>query len=538
MKKEIVIGTRGSDLALWQANYTKSLLEDEGYTVTIKIIETVGDKSQAWNTSFDKLEGKGFFTKELEEALLKKEIDLAVHSHKDLPTEMPYGLLIAGVSKRADPSDVLLIRKEAVEDAQKWQLKQGAVVGTSSARRKCQLLTFRPDAVLKDMRGNVPTRIKKLRAGEFDAILLAAAGIVRLELDLDDLHCVTLDPEEFVPAPAQGVLAWQTREEDDDTIAAIDKISDFDVLIRINIERRILSLLDGGCHSPLGAYVDTEHDDDDRLRFKAWVNWAPTWDKTPKQLFFQTTNTEDFADKIVEHLQQLKPQKVFISREYGKNDYLSRTLINLGFALEGKSLIEFKEIKIRELPKTEWVFFSSKHAVRYFLNQKPKLDGVKFGCIGSSTSQELRSFGYRADFIGANTDTKLVGKQFAAKVGSSKVLFPIAKDSLQSIQWQMPKRDNAINLNVYYTIKHSIEISSDCQILVFTSPSNAEAYFEKNKLLPHQKVIAMGDATASSLMRLKVKNTTKPIRFDDLGLVQAILAAAHTPVNPTPTNTY
>lgn len=532
MKKTIIIGTRGSDLALWQANYTKELLEEEGYSVTLKIIETSGDKSQQWNTSFDKLEGKGFFTKELEDALLKKDIDLAVHSHKDLPTESPFGLLIAGVSKRADPSDVLLIRKEHVDDKQKWHLKKGAIVGTSSARRKNQLLAFRPDVSVKDMRGNVPTRIKKLRDGEFDAILIAAAGIVRLELDLDDLECITLDPEEFVPAPAQGVLAWQTRDDDDDTMAAIDKISDFDVLIRINIERRILSLLEGGCHMPLGAYVDTEHDDADRLRFKVWVSMASTWDKTPKQLYFQTTNTENYADNIVEHLLQLKPQKVFISREYKPEDYLYRTLTSLGFEVEGKSLIEFKEIKIRELPKTDWVFFSSKHAVQYFLNQKPNLGPVKFGCIGSSTSQELRKYGLRADFIGASTDTKLVGKQFAAKVGSGKVLFPIAKDSLQSIQWQMPKRDNAINLNVYYTIKHSIEISKDCQILVFTSPSNAEAYFEKNKLQPHQKVIAMGDATATSLARLKIKNVTKPIRFDDLGLVQAILGASYTNSQP------
>src|SRR6185369_5495687 len=108
--------------------------------------------------------------------------------------------------------------------------------------------------------------------------------------------------------------------------------------------------------------------------------------------------------------------------------------------------------------QTDWIFFSSKHAVRYFFNQKPKIQNVKYGCVGMSTSAELRAFGHRADFIGQSTDTKLVGKQFAAKVGSSKVLFPIAKDSLQSIQWQMPKRDNVINLNIYVTMKHSEEI--------------------------------------------------------------------------------
>src|ERR1700751_1191119 len=137
---KVIIGTRGSELALWQANYTKDLLEKQGVQVEIKIISTEGDRSQEWNTSFDKLEGKGFFTKEIEEALLRKEIDLAVHSHKDLPTESPEGLIIAGVSNREDPSELLLIRKEAVDEKQKFSLKQKAILGTSSFRRKAQFL--------------------------------------------------------------------------------------------------------------------------------------------------------------------------------------------------------------------------------------------------------------------------------------------------------------------------------------------------------------------------------------------------------------
>ena len=124
MERKIIIGTRGSDLALWQANYTKDLLEDKGHQVEIKIISTQGDRSQQWNTSFDKLEGKGFFTKELEEALLNKEIDLAVHSHKDLETNNPAGLMVAGVSKREDPSELLIIRKEFVDKGQKFNLKK------------------------------------------------------------------------------------------------------------------------------------------------------------------------------------------------------------------------------------------------------------------------------------------------------------------------------------------------------------------------------------------------------------------------------
>ncbi len=193
---------------------------------------------------------------------------MAVHSHKDLPTEMPEGLLVAGVSKREDPSELLLIRKEAVDEKQKFNLKKNALVGTSSARRKSQLLAFRPDVALKDLRGNVPTRIKKLREGQYDAILIAIAGVERLQLDLEDLHSEILSPEEFVPAPAQGVLAWQTREDDNELLAILDEITDLDVLFRINIERQILNMFDGGCQLPLGVYCDTEADDDDRLKFK------------------------------------------------------------------------------------------------------------------------------------------------------------------------------------------------------------------------------------------------------------------------------
>jgi len=523
VERKIIIGTRGSDLALWQANYTKDLLEEKGHPAEIKIIQTSGDRTQQWDTSFDKLEGKGFFTKELEDALLDKSIDLAVHSHKDLPTVSPDGLMVAGVSRREDPSDILIMRKEAVDDKQKFSLKKNAIVGTSSARRKSLVLAFREDVELKDLRGNVPTRVDKLRKGGYDAIILAAAGVERLELDLEDLHVEKLNPEEFVPAPAQGVLAWQTRDDDTQLLEVIDEINDLDVLIKINIERQILNMFDGGCQLPLGAYCDTEEDDEDRLRFKVWVSVADAWDKQPKQLYFETLDTDGFADMIVDHIHAIKPKKVFVTKTFKDDDYLSSALKRLNFEVEGKSLIEFKQIRIKQLPQTDWIFFSSKHAVRYFFNQKPELGNVKFGCIGTSTSAELRAFGKRADFIGQSTDIKLVGKQFSSKVGSLRVLFPIARGSMQSIQWQMVKRDNVFNLEVYATLKHSVEISPEFEILIFTSPSNVEAYFEKNTIHPHQKVIAMGESTGKSLEKLKFKKYTMPKTFDDLGLLQSVL---------------
>lgn len=523
----ITIGTRGSELALWQANYTKELLEKQGHEVQIKIISTKGDTSQQWNTSFDKLEGKGFFTKELEEELLAGSIDVAVHSHKDLPTENPDGLIIAGVSSRENPADWLVMREECVEEGKKFSLKKGAKVGTSSARRKSQLMAFRPDVEISDLRGNVPTRIQKLRDGHYDAILLAAAGLERLSLDLSDFHVEQLEPTEFIPAPAQGVLAWQIREDDYKLTDIFDAICDYDVLVNINIERRILNLLDGGCQLPLGAYCDVEMNEHDRKLFKVSVAVADAWNTQPKQLYYETTNTEDLPEKIVDHIRRINAGKsVFISREAFENNHLNTWLDRLGFKVENKSLIDLKKLTLKELPKSDWLFFSSKHAVEFFFMQKPDIGNTKIGCMGKGTSQALREFGKRADFIGTSTDTKLVGKQFAARVGPGKVVFPIARDSMRTIQWQFAKQQNVIDLPIYATLKVPYEVSPKIDILVFTSPSNAESFLEKNSIHPHQKVIAMGESTEKSLLtkgKVKAEQIHKPVAFDDLGLFRAIL---------------
>ena len=254
--KHIRIGTRGSDLALWQANHVKQQLEQLGATVSIQIISTQGDRIQ--DLSFDKLEGKGFFTKEIEQALLENVVDLAIHSHKDLETNPPEGLCIVAVSEREDPAELLLIHPNAVEENRLWNLKKGGIIGTSSARRKSQVLAHRPDLVIKELRGNVPTRIAKLRNGEYDAILLAKAGVSRLKLDLSDLIVVRLDPKIMVPAPAQGVLGLQIRSNDDRTKSLVSPLNNVAVHELIAVERKVLNLMEGGCQLPLGVYNDGE----------------------------------------------------------------------------------------------------------------------------------------------------------------------------------------------------------------------------------------------------------------------------------------
>lgn len=523
MPKKIIIGTRGSELALWQANYTKSELEKRGFEAELKIISTQGDRSQQWNTSFDKLEGKGFFTKELEEALLNKEIDVAVHSHKDLPTDNPEGLIIAGVSDREDPSELLLIRKECVDEKQKFNLKKNALLGTSSARRKAQFMAFRKDVKLEDLRGNVPTRIQKLRDNKYDAIMLAAAGVERLNINLDEFHVEKLDPREFVPAPAQGVLAWQIREDNSEIENVFAQLNNEDIQLQISLERRVLNLFDGGCQLPLGAFCETELDEEDRKVFRLWVSKANAWNKQPVQLVFETHFPGELPEKVVDHINGIKAQHVFVTKNFKEHHYLPNALKNLGFEVSGQSLIELKEIQINEVPACDWIFFSSKNAVDFFFKQNPEVKNVKFGCISKQTAIELRQHNKRADFIGQSTDTKLIGKQFSAVAGNAKVLFPIAKESMQSVQNQLTKKENAINLPVYQTLKHAVTIDENISIVVFTSPSNVDAFFDKNKWKPGLKAVAMGEATGKALERKGVRKYELPKSFDDLGLLRAVL---------------
>jgi hydroxymethylbilane synthase len=514
----VIIGSRGSDLALWQANFVMNELKKIGIAAEIKIIKTKGDKVQ--NLSFDKLEGKGFFTKELEDGLLANEIDLAVHSHKDLPTTSPEDLIIAAVSYREDPSEILLIHKDAVDGKQKFSLKKNAVVGTSSARRKSQIIAFRSDIELKDLRGNVPTRVQKLRNGEYDGILLAAAGLERLQLDMDGIHVEKINSKEFIPAPAQGVLAIQIRKNDKKLFEILQKINHKEVAETIAVERKVLNLFDGGCQLPLGAYC--EKDEDSEI-FRLWLSKAKSWDVPPVVMYLESKNADGFAELAVKKLNEIIPSEVMITRDIKRNDFLQRVLEANGYKFHGISLIEIKKIPLTPFKKTDWVFFSSKHAVRHFMDQKPELGAVKFGAVGKETAAELRKYDKRADFIGYSTDTKLTGKQFASVVQSGTVLFPLAKGSMRSIQQQFHSHQVS-DVVVYETIKHDPSNLPKANILVFTSPSNVDAFFEKNKISADQKVIAMGQATGNALERKGVKRYKMPPAFDDVAIAQVVFS--------------
>ena len=239
------IGSRGSQLALWQANHIAALLRGRGHEVEIEIIKTTGDKIT--DVPLAKVGTKGMFTKEIEEALAAGRVDLAVHSLKDLPTELPPGFEIAAVPKRDDPRDVFCSRKYASVEV----LPRSARVGSSSLRRQAQLKVLRPDLEIQPLRGNVDTRLAKLEAGEYDAIILAAAGLNRL--GKTELIKQYISPDVMCPAAGQGALAVEVRAGDAAALQLLTFLDDSEARASTTCERALLGRLGGGCQVPIGA---------------------------------------------------------------------------------------------------------------------------------------------------------------------------------------------------------------------------------------------------------------------------------------------
>ncbi len=267
MKADLIIGSRGSRLALWQATSVKNALETlhPQFNIEIVIIKTSGDVMK--DESLSVIGGKGVFTKELEEALLDRRIDVAVHSLKDLPTTSQPDLAIAAICEREDPRDALVMRADsALETSTLQTLTTNATVGTSSPRRIAQLKHVRPDLEIKDLRGNVDTRLRKLDAGWYDAVVLASAGLRRL-----DLHyriSAYLEPGEILPAVGQGALGVQTRADDRTAIEMVEKLDHAPTRIACTAERALLRELGGGCLLPIAGHAVIKGD---RLRLDGLV---------------------------------------------------------------------------------------------------------------------------------------------------------------------------------------------------------------------------------------------------------------------------
>lgn len=253
MQKLIKIGTRGSLLALWQSNWIKSMIEERFPGTEVELIKIITKGDKILDVPLAKVGGKGLFVKEIEEALLSGAADIAVHSMKDVPTELPDELHIGIITKREDPRDAFV----SVKYASLADLPKNGRVGTSSLRRKSQLALIRPDLVIEDLRGNLDTRLRKLDEGMYDAIILASAGLRRL--GMADRITAYFDAAEMLPAIAQGAVGIELRKADTDLLAGLSFMNDENTSIAVAAERAFLTRLEGGCQVPIGGFGAIEN---------------------------------------------------------------------------------------------------------------------------------------------------------------------------------------------------------------------------------------------------------------------------------------
>ena len=475
------IGTRGSDLALWQAHYTRDLIESHGGTCDITVLSTQGDREQI--QAFEKLEGKGFFTKEIEQALLEERVDLAVHSHKDLETRQPDGLTIAAVPPRAAATDILLIRPSS-QAHQAWlPLSQGAKVGTSSVRRRDQLLLLRPDLDIQALRGNVPTRIDRLRAGLYDAIVLASAGVQRLELDLSDLIQVELKPRWFVPAPAQGALAWQMRSNDP-KINWLRAHSHGTTAQVIDCERTVLRALEGGCQLPFGA-----HQKDTSELLRCFLQ-GPTG---PLRILAKD------ADSALHLLNAPQRQRILVTRTPRAHDVLHR-LANGAQC----PLIEWPVAKPKTLDnalppswdaaKPNWVWLNSPGAARMaapWLEQHPS---IHIAVPGSGTAESIPvSYQQNLAFCGDGDPVTSWAAFSRDRTPQDHIAIPHSDRSLT--RWANEPCAAQISAWAHYGLDIETATPPECDVVCFTSPSNVHHWPGQRP----SRVVAIGQTTSAAL---------------------------------------
>jgi hydroxymethylbilane synthase len=305
----MVIGSRGSKLALWQAEQAKAWLLElhPEVEIRIEIIKTTGDVK---TDPLSVIGGKGVFTKELEDALLDGRIDLAVHSLKDLPTILPDGLAISAICKRDDPRDALVVRDELKARAGSiLNLPEQAVVGTSSQRRVAQLKSLRSDVVVKDVRGNVDTRIRKLDEGQYDALILASAGLRRLEL-VDRINAA-ISPEEMVPAVGQGAIAIETRADDTRVIETTAGLDHRETRLACLAERAFLRSLGGGCQFPIAGHAIIENE---QLKLDGLVATPDGAQILRDQLSGPQTNADEIGSSLAAQLIQKGASSILNAR--------------------------------------------------------------------------------------------------------------------------------------------------------------------------------------------------------------------------------
>jgi hydroxymethylbilane synthase len=509
---KIRIGTRGSDLALWQANYVKACLEP-GAEVEIIVIETRGDAID--DVPLQSVEGKAFFTAEIEKALLDGDIDLAVHSHKDLATSSPGGLVIGAVPERGPVEEVLLIRSESHDlGAPMIPLKAEARVGTSAPRRRAQLLTLRPDLNVADLRGNVPTRVRRCQSGTYDAVILAAAGVQRLDLNTDGLVRVSLPVDIFVPAPAQGALAIQIREEDQELSKLCSSALHHEqTASSVRAERLLLERLGGGCSLPLGVHV---HSQAEGFRARAFLgSGCPSEADGARWGDASGTTPLEAADAVCTQLLEgeeteagpLASVTVALVGSSTDGTSLGERLRELGARVKHESVLGFEDVgapdlsgKLARLTSGDALAVTSQEAARRLSDVRVPA-GVTVAAVGPATARALSAVGLRATYVGKGGAAELARNLPVGEGG--RVLFPCAEASRKEMAEGLAQRGVPLEkVVVYRTVQKAAgEHHEGADVRVYMSPSavTSSVALGRESEQDHLIRVGLGGATCDAL---------------------------------------
>lgn len=539
-EKTIRIGTRGSKLALYQAYTVKEELQQQ-YPDTefiIEIIKTKGDK--ILDVALSKIGDKGLFTKEIEEALFNRQIDMAVHSLKDLPTKFSEGAKLGAVLKRGETRDALIsANNRKIED-----LTSKDIIATSSLRRKAQLLRINKDFKIVEIRGNVNTRIRKMEEGYCDVMVMAAAGLQRLEMG--QYITELLDPEIMIPACSQGAIAIEIRENDPVTEDILSKINDHESLIATDAERAFLRTLEGGCQIPVGSYTRIEGDKfyitgfissiDGTQYLKGSAEGNISQAESLSVNLARSLYNRGGADilKAIRDENLYNPQselplkdKIIIStRALEPGDSLPDLLKACGAKLLALPMIEIIPStldaniteKLNNLKRYDWIFFTSKNGVTNFFRHLIDVKGntelpktVKIAVIGHKTALELEYYGYAPTFISEENTADEFLNQFYKKYKPENLTILLSLGNLadHTLSNRLSTGNEINRINVYQTVKpgHAdpeiIELLKNDQydLIVFTSPSTFANFcsFYQAGQIGRLKMASIGTTTTRAI---------------------------------------
>lgn len=562
MTDKLIIGTRTSPLALWQTGHVIEQLQQvwPGLLCEIRSFTTQGDKTQAQGKPLPEIGGKGLFTAELEEALLAGEIDLAVHSLKDLPVENPAGVTLGAICSRADVRDVLVTRAG-------WTLATlplGATVGTSSTRRAAQLLAARPDLTLKPIRGNVATRVQKVQNGDYDATVLAGAGVQRLGMDAAISEWLPLST--MLPAPGQGALAVQCRAADDQVLRWLAAIDDTVVRAAVTAERDFLHGLGGGCSAPVAAFAQPTANGHFQLAAlvatpdgQQLVRMAGTGEPATLGQQLAQQALAQGADRLLTHAPSLSSpnvrsplqgKRIVITRPRAQAGELADKLAQLGatpLLLPLIKIVPLPDLRplqqaIAQLPSYHWLIFTSSNTVDLFgqqlqLSQQPAdlWQNLRVATVGPATALALQPYAIAASFV----PTAHVAEALVEGLGDltgKRVLLPqaaIARPTLAALLTERGAQVDAIPIYqtqpVAWGETELAEVRRGVDVILLTSGSTARSLVTLaardetvQQQLQQSLIACIGPQTAQVAAEVGLPVGLVAEEYTTAGLVQAL----------------